>query len=792
MTKFKNVADYLNYSHMAAPGVVVGKDKSLMAAWALKGFDCESLSGEEIDARLDRLAVGLSRMYDGDGIWISLERRKVKRVLCEQSANAQLGAILRAENAALSEQEEAYENHLSLALQSHFTAHEKRSAVLEEFESRRQTIENIFSAAFEMRRLGAMSTKGSYICDEFVNLLCSMATGRPMPHFTNAERPLIELSPHIARSFAQDDFRALPIIDGVGVAIATLWGFPRSELDTRFLRDLESLPLAYRWTSRFIKMDRQATKKKVTQIGRRWTQSGTNMAHQVMTGEQSPMEASSQVAINELGLINMAMVREGAVFGRFTSVLTAAYDKEGLAGDSNEARVTEVWRVFEQAAMECELDIRLECEKAFDAFLGSLPGHLNDSRRPLILSANAAFALMPLQTTWQGEKNAPCPPPFFPSDAPPLLEGMSITGEPFSFNIHWKDVGHTLILGPSTAGKSVLLSAIAAHFLRYDDAQVFFFDKLRSSFYTALAFGGQVFEFGADHSTGVAPLQQVAELGEEWTTAWLCEMLRLHNVPVTAQIEGDIAECLKGAGHDDFGFEDLVSYALPSDVKAVFEKFVAHPMLDNAAAQIGQSPFTVFESHELFKLDQKLAVLLLDYLFQHVEKQLESGRPTIIIIDEAHAFLRHTIFEDRIRTWLKEGRKQNASLILATQEINDVVDSNIASSIQENIRTKIYLPNDAAQSKETAKIYRRIGLSEAQIAIVKTMTSKKHYLVTKPDDRMARDNINQGRVVDFRFSQTALSLFGQTSAPESQRAEQIHKKNPQFWLDDLTQKGAAP
>jgi len=46
---------------------------------------------------------------------------------------------------------------------------------------------------------------------------------------------------------------------------------------------------------------------------------------------------------------------------------------------------------------------------------------------------------------------------------------------------HQGDVGHTLVVGPTGAGKSVLLNLLDLQFRRYDRALVFRFDKGRSS-----------------------------------------------------------------------------------------------------------------------------------------------------------------------------------------------------------------------------------------------------------------------------------------------------------------------
>ncbi len=51
---------------------------------------------------------------------------------------------------------------------------------------------------------------------------------------------------------------------------------------------------------------------------------------------------------------------------------------------------------------------------------------------------------------------------------------------------HVGDVGHTLVVGPTGVGKSVLLATLVLQFRRYADSRVFVFDKGHSARATIL------------------------------------------------------------------------------------------------------------------------------------------------------------------------------------------------------------------------------------------------------------------------------------------------------------------
>ena len=66
-----------------------------------------------------------------------------------------------------------------------------------------------------------------------------------------------------------------------------------------------------------------------------------------------------------------------------------------------------------------------------------------------------------------------------------------------------------MIVGPTGAGKSVLLSLIAMQFRRYVDARVFIFDKGRSARAAILAMGGEDYNLSLDGGLSFQPLAAI-------------------------------------------------------------------------------------------------------------------------------------------------------------------------------------------------------------------------------------------------------------------------------------------
>ncbi len=131
-----------------------------------------------------------------------------------------------------------------------------------------------------------------------------------------------------------------------------------------------------------------------------------------------------------------------------------------------------------------------ETLNAVEAWLGSLPGNpYANVRQPIVHTLNLAH-MMPVSAVWAGpERNAHL-------NAPPLMMAETRGSTPFRLDLHVGDVGHTLIVGPTGAGKSVLLSLLALQFRRFIGAQVILFDRGRSARAATLAMGGESIELG--------------------------------------------------------------------------------------------------------------------------------------------------------------------------------------------------------------------------------------------------------------------------------------------------------
>jgi type IV secretion system protein VirB4 len=340
--------------------------------------------------------------------------------------------------------------------------------------------------------------------------------------------------------------------------------------------------------------------------------------------------------------------------------------------------------------------------------------------------------MIPLSAVWAGPERDE----HF--DAPPLLYGRTEGSTPFRFSLHVGDVGHTLVVGPTGAGKSVLLALMALQFRRYENNQVFAFDFGGSIRAAALAMGGDWHDLGggltegSDASVSLQPLARIHDTYERaWAADWIVAILQREHVTVTPEAKEHIWTALTSLASAPVGERTITGLSVllqSNDLKQALRPFcVGGPygrLLDAESEHLGSSDVQAFEIEGLVGTGAAPAVLA--YLFHRIGDRLD-GRPTLLIIDEGWLALDDEGFAGQLREWLKTLRKKNASVIFATQSLSDIDNSAIAPAIIESCPTRLLLPNERAIEPQITAIYRRFGLNDRQIDILARATPKRDY-----------------------------------------------------------------
>ena len=307
---------------------------------------------------------------------------------------------------------------------------------------------------------------------------------------------------------------------------------------------------------------------------------------------------------------------------------------------------------------------------------------------------------------------------------------------PFFFSFHVRDVGHTTIIGPTGAGKTVLMNFLCAQSLKFKP-RLFFFDKDRGAEIFLRAVGGIYTIIEPRTKSGFNPMQ-LDDTAENRT--FLMTWIRLLVTTTESNISSADVEILSGAITGNYKLQkkdrvlsNLAPFlgldgpgTLNGRLSMWFGRGSHAALFDNPIDEIDFSKSSIF-GFEMGRLLQDSAALgpVLSYLFHRISSSLD-GAPTMIILDEAWALIDNPVFAPTIKDWLKVLRKLNTFVVFATQSVEDVGKSAISDTLIQQTATQIFLPNLKATD-----IYRKtFMLSKREFALIKhTDPSSRFFLV---------------------------------------------------------------
>lgn len=769
----KAFSELLNWYGLIDNGVVLCKDGSLLAGWYLEGIDTEPMDGETVAAHADVFARVIGEFGDDDGFWVDLARRPLKSYrTAEYDFAAPVLQDLERERAEYFEtSDNNYANRITLVYQwMPPRKHKTLESSLKAFEARRKTVEDRFGSLYKTTRMGKRVDRDDhhdipFARDELMGRLVSSLQGR----FSKVNVPSIPcyLDRVVATEWYHGNPHSFPIVNSRPLAVIAIDGFP-AKSNPEILKFLEMLPLEYQWTTRFLPMDRIKAERVIKKKANGWAFAKTSLAGQASkeTGRVNNFAAEMAAEANEI-----ASSLEGGDlrFGDFTSIITI-FGHQGLP----EEQLSTIANSVVETCTEQGFAARIETFNALEAYLSSLPAHRKENMRRGILSTTSFADLIPISTIWSGSATNPCK--FFPKGSPALVRAQSTSGEPYFFNLHTGDVGHTMVFGPTGAGKSVLFGLIASSFMKYQGAQVFVFDKGYSMYALAKAVGGNHMDLGPG-GVGLNPLGAIETLGDGWASLWIERICLASELKLTPEQRKKLREILSSLNlGSEFLFDEFVAQVQDQNIKTVLQAFSSlgeqKDVINASSDALAFAAFNVFECAPLLESGKDMQTAVLDYVFASIEARL-TGAPGVILIDEAWSFLNNPIFTGRINTWLRELRKKNTSVVLATHEIEDMAKSGMAGMLLKNTKTQIYLPDPSAKSTLGRTQYEAVGLNETQIDLIASIRGKRDYYICKEEEGR--------RVVDFALGPKALKIIAGTSIEDSNRVRILAERDPENW-----------
>lgn len=763
------LADFLPWAALVREGVVLNKDGSLQRSARFRGPDLDSSVAAELVAIASRLNNAFRRLGSRWAIFVEAQRHAAGAYPESTFADAASALVDAERKAGFEETGAHYESSYFLTFTYLPPAEDAARAESWLYEGKAETgvdpqeiVTGFVDRTDRMLQLVEGFMPDCAWLDDVETLSYLHACVSTERHRVRVPETPMHLDALLADRPLSGGLE--PRLGDQHLRILTIVGFPTATTPG-ILDELNGLAFPYRWSTRAILLDKADATKLLAKIRRQWFAKRKSIAailKEVMTNEAAALvdtDAANKAADADLALQELGADYAGQAY--VTATLTV-WDADPRVAD-------EKLRLAEKVIQGRDFTCMPETINAVDAWLGSLPGHVYANvRQPPLSTVNLAH-MIPLSAVWAGSQEDE----HFA--APPLLFGKAEGSTPFRFCLHVGDVGHTLIVGPTGAGKSVLLALMALQFRRYRHSQVFAFDFGGSIRAATLAMGGDWHDLGGGLSGDIGepvqlqPLARIHHVPERaWAADWIVSILIREMVPITPEIKEHLWSALTSlasAPPHERTITGLNVLLQSNDLKQALRPYcVGGPygrLLDAEFERIGETSVQAFETEGL--VGTAAAPAVLSYLFHRIEDRLD-GSPTLIIIDEGWLALDDDGFSGQIREWLKTLRKKNASVVFATQSLSDIDRSAIAPAIIESCQTRLLLPNERAIEPHITAIYRRFGLNDRQIEILARATPKRDYYC-----QSRRGN----RLFELGLSEVALALCAASSKTDQTLIAQI-------------------
>ncbi|MDD7972003.1 type IV secretion system protein B4 [Roseinatronobacter alkalisoli] len=345
--------------------------------------------------------------------------------------------------------------------------------------------------------------------------------------------------------------------------------------------------------------------------------------------------------------------------------------------------------------------------------------------------------------------------------------------------------GHTIILGRSGSGKSVLASFLMAQ-ARRTGARIFAFDYRYGLEMGLRALGGSYQSIEPGQPTGLNPLWVETDAGgREWLTDCLVTLLESRGAQLTPQQTHALQQMVRrNAEAQDPSLRTWTEFAGQfrsvddgGDLAERVQEWTPQGRFGWVFGTTTKDTFTLdgdvvgFDLTGILDTENETArMAVLSYIFRRIERKIEDRRPTIVLIDEAWKAFDNSYFANKLEDWLVTARKQNTVVVMMTQFASQLEKSRVGATLIQALPTQILLPNSRAKASD----YGPLQLSDKELDVM---------LGTLPASHLALLRDDQGsHIIDADLSGLGshLAILGGLSSGEAVVGPN-YRDIPDFW-----------
>lgn len=383
----------------------------------------------------------------------------------------------------------------------------------------------------------------------------------------------------------------------------------------------------------------------------------------------------------------------------------------------------------------------------------------------------------------------------------PVTMFRTARGSPYGFCWHVtsdkRAAGHCLVVGMTGSGKTVLMNFLGFASLGYEDAHVFFLDRGRGAYVPVKAFGGEYLHIAMSKRDALLnPFDLDLNEHGKWMVQWLQNhIVKDSSHPVTEALER-IVGTLKKLPLEQRSFDEIRDN-WPPDLgmqRSNIERFCTDGEYGGVFAAkrdvFAQTKNRLVGIDLGGVLDDPLTTeAVLPYLMYRIEKMMSrSGKPWLVILDEAPAMWRSDAMREWTKTMLQEARKNRGVLVLGIQRAGNLAEHRMEDLVTQ-CPSRFLFPLD-----ELGEDYRSVfGLDQGDMDVLAgsspSVERLNRYAVLK------REGAGTA-VLDIDLS-TALKVDGRgdylnlfrSGISEAQHVDALADRIGDDWVQDVVVKG---
>lgn len=369
----------------------------------------------------------------------------------------------------------------------------------------------------------------------------------------------------------------------------------------------------------------------------------------------------------------------------------------------------------------------------------------------------------------------------------------TILNQPYFFNFHNGDLGHSLIIGPENSGKTTLLNFLLTQARRFDN-RIFYFDLNNKAKCFIKAIAGNYYQVLNDENDSeflrLNPLYlEKNQENKNFLIEFFNSLIAFAKEPID-QIEinliPEVIEEIFSAEINNFA--EAAEFFNKTETAGIYK--ILKVWNGEKLKNIFGSDLEIDWSKKVMAFDltkiltqKPILIPVVNYLMFRVQQSLD-GSPSIIIFNDAWNLLDNAVIAPKIDKFLQEMQQKNCVVIFASKS-NELFESgNLSEKIKHSISAKIFMPD-----KNPHNIYTDIfGLNEEELNILTMMEEEEcHFFFKHGDDSVISSlNLNNHPEMLEIFSAEESTILAMEEVINSHiSADEKEILQPAVWLPEF-------